>query len=102
MRRCFSTEYHRTMVDFLSLPDEAIEVVGRYIIDDWWGDGLKKWCHLSTTCRRLWHMQLPESSREWLVNVDVDMRGEFELPLVQLDEQETFSEKQASRQHPVM
>ena len=86
-----------SMSEFLSLPDEVIELVGRYIIDDWWGDGLRKWCHLTTTCKRLWHMQLPESSREWLVDVDNGMRGESELPLVQLNEQEIY---QRSNQHP--
>lgn len=40
-----------SMASFLSLPDELIELVGIAAEEH---AGIKAWCRLTSTCRRLW------------------------------------------------
>ena len=66
------------MVGLLSLPDELVEHVGKAIIDSR-QDGLREWCRVTSTCKRLWDMQLPESTIEWSLDLDDDFVGESKI-----------------------
>ena len=54
------------MVDFLSLRDEVIELVGNEVMSGREA-GLRMWCRATSTCKRLWDMQLPSSAIEGYV-----------------------------------
>ncbi len=64
------------MAGFLSLPDELIELVGRQAIKTCSYAGLRQWCQMTSTCKRLWAMQLPGSAERWCVDLDDGMEGE--------------------------
>ena len=65
------------MEGFLSLPNEVIELIGKQVIGSpQLGAGLQAWCHLTTTCKRLYAMQLPGSAFEWSIELDFDPEGE--------------------------
>ena len=55
------------MVGLLSLPDELIEHLGRGIICSNKCGRFRKWCRVASTCKQLWHMQLPGTTSEWFV-----------------------------------
>ena len=71
------------MAGLLSLPDEVIEVVGKHVIGRL-REGLKKWCQVTTTCTRLWEMQLPGSASEWWMSPDFDLSGKSKISSIQL------------------
>ena len=57
------------MATILALPDELIEVVGTHVMSWRYGDdprhvGIKAWCRITSTCRRLWKLQLPNLHRD--------------------------------------
>lgn len=66
------------MVGLLSLPDELIEHLGRGIICSNKCGRFRKWCRVASTCKQLWHMQLPGTTSEWFVDLDRDIEGESE------------------------
>ena len=69
-----------TMMGLLSLPDEVIELVGMHFLEP----GLRQWCQVTTTCKRLWDMQLPESSFDWVVDLadGMESKSKLSLPIV--------------------
>ena len=67
-----------TMIGLLSLPDELIELVGKAVIDSRQA-GLREWCRVTSTCKRLWAMQLPESISEWSLDLDDELGGESKM-----------------------
>ena len=68
------------MVNFLSLPDEVIELIGKHVIKR--HDGLKAWCRLTSTCKRLWSAQLPGSAYSWSIEPDVDIERKSKVNAV--------------------
>ena len=60
------------MASLLSLPDEIIDIIGtvteRHV-------GIKAWCMLTSTCRRLWRLQLPQSRRGWAIPTELNIEG---------------------------
>ena len=72
------------MIGLLSLSNDLIELVGKEIIVDEEDSGLEAWCRVTTTCKRLWDMQLPESSSEWLLEMNDDIRSESKIRQLQL------------------
>ena len=73
------------MVGLLSLPDELIELVGQQAMCDQ-EDGLRKWCQLTSTCKRLWDMQLPGSASEWCIDLNAGIEGQSKVSLVSLEQ----------------
>ena len=71
---CYHTLSYRLpiMAGFLALPNEVIELTGMRVIRR--RNGIRKWCRLTTTCKRLWDMQLPGSASEWSVDLNVGMK----------------------------
>ena len=63
------------MMGFLSLPDEIFELVGKRVIGSTKA-GLRDWCRVTSTCKRLWGMKLPESHLSWSVDLDDDIEGQ--------------------------
>ena len=61
-----------SMASILSMPDELIELVGvateRHV-------GIKAWCRLTSACRRLWRMQLPDSHRGVSLTDNIKIEG---------------------------
>ena len=70
------------MVGLLSLPDEVVELVGKHVIKR--HDGLKAWCRLTSTCKRLWGAQLPGSAYSWSIKPDVDIEGKSKASALSL------------------
>ena len=66
------------MVGFLSLPDEVIELVGEQVTGSQ-KEGLRDWCRVTSTCTRLWAMQLPGSASVWSVRLCSDNEGKFKV-----------------------
>ena len=66
------------MIGLLSLTNDLIELVGKQVIEDP-GAGLETWCRMTSTCQRLWAMQLPDSSSEWHLHMDDDIRGKSKM-----------------------
>ncbi len=62
------------MAGFLSLSDSLTELVGQKVIGTR-QEGLKDWCRVTTTCKRLWDMQLPGSALKWFINLSDDIKG---------------------------
>ncbi|CAL5225585.1 g8431 [Coccomyxa viridis] len=62
------------MGDLLSLPDELIEIVGKHAIGTDQA-GLREWCRATSTCTRLWKMDLPGSASSCHLDLDNDIRG---------------------------
>ena len=62
------------MASILSLPDELIELLGtateRHV-------GIEAWCRLTSTCRRLWRLQLPESHQGVSLSDGTKIEGTF-------------------------
>ena len=63
------------MTDLLSLNNDLIYLVGKHVITSPKA-GLRAWCRATSTCKRLWNMQLPESSSERLLDMDEGIEGE--------------------------
>ena len=61
-----------SMANILSLPDEVIELRGeateRHV-------GTKAWCRPTSTCRRLWSLQLPGSHLGTVLSFDTKIEG---------------------------
>ena len=55
------------MTGFLSLPDEVVELIGKRVVDRY---DLSAWCRVTSTCKRLWGMQLPGSASSWTLCID--------------------------------
>ena len=66
------------MVGILSLPDELIELVGRQVINSQ-HNGVRTWCRVSSTCKRLWDMQLPGSAIYWSMDLELSIEGESKM-----------------------
>ena len=66
------------MVGLLSLPDEVIELVGKQVIR-WHGDGVRAWCRVTSTCKYLWDMRLPDSAVAWSMDLDKSIKGKSEM-----------------------
>ena len=47
----------RTTINMIELPDELLHQIVRQVLEKL--EGLRLWCKLSSTCRRLWSFQLP-------------------------------------------
>ena len=77
------TQTDITMPRFLSLPVELIERVGEQVISRQQA-GLKTWCKVASTCKRLWRMQLPESAATWAMDIDVNVKGMSKVHIVRL------------------
>ncbi len=56
-----------SMASLLSLPDEVIDIIG---IATERRLGIKTWCRLTSTCRHLRTMQLPQSRDGWAIPWD--------------------------------
>ena len=71
------------MASILSLPDEVLEMLGEMTEQH---QGIKAWCRLTSTCRRLWMLQLPYSYRGCTLSSDyedgIDIEGK--LPRLKL------------------
>ena len=70
-------------VGLLSLSNDLIKLVGQQVIKSP-DAGLRAWCRVTSTCKRLWDMQLPESSSEWRLDVREDFEGETKAKQAQL------------------
>ncbi len=60
------------MASILSLPDELIELLG---IATERHAGIKAWCGLTSTCRRLWRLQLPDSHQGVTIGDNIKFEG---------------------------
>ena len=70
------------MESLLSLPDPLIELVAEHVIGIA-RSGLREWCRVTSLCKRLWHMQLPESYSTQLMFLDADyIEGESKMSAV--------------------
>ena len=63
-----------SMASILSLPDELIERIGTAAEKR---AGFKAWCRLTSTCRRLWGLQLPQARRGWSLPYRTDIEGKL-------------------------
>lgn len=81
--RCFSIGTGLKMAGLLSLTNDLIELVGKHVIRNP-DAGLEAWCLVTSTCKRLWDMQLPGSSSEWLLDMEYDFQGESKTNSAQL------------------
>lgn len=63
------------MASILSLPDEVIDIIGHFTE---WHVGIKAWCRLTSTCKRLWRMQLPRSRRGWEFDSETTIEGKLQ------------------------
>ena len=63
------------MVNLLSLPDEVIDIIG---IATERRVGIQAWCRLTSTCRRLWRLQLPQSRCGWKIPAELHIEGMFQ------------------------
>ena len=65
------------MIGLLWLPDDLIEAVGKQVISKtpYHQIGLRDWCRITSTCKQLWHMQLPGSAFKWFVDFDITLEG---------------------------
>ncbi len=63
-----------SMASLLSLPDEVIDIIG--IATERWA-GIKAWCRLTSACRRLWRLQLPQSRHGWAIPSNLNVEGMF-------------------------
>ena len=66
------------MVSFLSMPDDVIKLVGKRIIGSRHA-GLREWCRVTSTCKRLWTMQLPDAAFAWSVESKTGMIGKSKM-----------------------
>lgn len=62
------------MTSILSLPDEPIERIGLATEEH---AGINAWCRLTSTCRRLWRLQLPQARRGLSLPSWVDIEGKL-------------------------
>lgn len=66
-----------SMASILSLPDELIEIIGTHVMRATFREpedmAVVAWCRLTSTCRRLWSLQLPQSHRGMTYPVRLDM-----------------------------
>ena len=69
------------MAGFLALPNEVVELIGERVIER---HGLRAWCRMTSTCKRLWSMQLPGSAYAWSIDFDFDIEGESKVNLSSL------------------
>ena len=67
-----STCETHSMANLLSLPDEVIDIIGIATKER---VGIEAWCRLASTCRRLWRLQLPESSRGCEIPPEFNIAG---------------------------
>ena len=70
-----------TMAGLLALPNDVIELIGKHFVTSSSLYVFRRWCRVTTTCKRLWIMQLPKSSFEWSVDLNDGMDGDFSCPL---------------------
>ena len=60
------------------MPDELIEIVGQYVIGTDQA-GLREWCQATSTCTRLWKMDLPGSASSCHLDLDNNIRGKYRV-----------------------
>lgn len=70
------------MTGLLSLPDEVIELIGKEVLSSR-QIGLRNWCKLTSTCKRLWDMQLPGSTIHRSLDLNKDIEGESKATVAQ-------------------
>ncbi len=51
----------------LGLPDELLGMIAGQVLEI--QEGIRMWCRLSTTCKRLWNLQLPSKPLYVLDNI---------------------------------
>ena len=74
-RHCMQSASHTcSMASILSLPDELIELIGIAAEEH---AGVRAWCRLASTCRRLWGLQLPQARRGWSLSCPLDIEGKL-------------------------
>ena len=66
------------MASLLSLPDELLEAVGTQVISRDKA-GLREWCRVTSTCKRLWDMELQDSASKWSLYHGGDIEGESKV-----------------------
>ena len=69
------------MMSLVLLPDELVEAVGKHVLHR---HGLRAWCRVTSTCKRLWGMQLPGSADGWSVRSSDDIEGESKVSALSL------------------
>ena len=74
--------HNLSMEGLLSLPNDVIELVGEHVIGTNRA-GLREWCRVTSTCKRLWHMQLPESAMMKLMFLSAESESMMAVVLVQ-------------------
>ena len=66
------------MPGLLLLSDDLIELVRKQALESPKA-GVRAWCRVTSTCKRLWDMQLLESSAEWHLDMGKNIRGESKV-----------------------